>query len=80
MLITWPPPTHAVVLTVGPHDRTASDLYDLLLAALALEVPPTERSKPPCCDPLGQLPANHEIAETLADAVASLAPRSHRRS
>ena len=44
MLITWKAPTHATVLTVEPHDRTASDIYDLLLAALALEVPSAERA------------------------------------
>jgi hypothetical protein len=30
---------HAVILAVGPHDRSARDIYQLLLAALAVEVP-----------------------------------------
>ncbi len=80
MLITWPAPTHAVVLAVGPHDRTASDVYEMLLTALELEVPAAERSKPPCCDALGQPPVNRPTAETLAEAVAALAARGRRRS
>lgn len=79
LLITWPSRTHAVVLAVGPHDRTASDIYELLLTALALEVSTAERSKPPCCDELGEPPVNRKIAEALADAVAALASRGRRR-
>lgn len=79
MLITWPAPARAVVLAVGPHDGTASDIYELLLKALALEVSTAERSKPPCCDEMGEPPVDRRIAETLAAAVAALAPRGRRR-
>jgi hypothetical protein len=53
LLIAWLAPEHAVVLAVGPHDRSGLDIYQLLLSAVAVEVPAEERSKPPCCDELG---------------------------
>lgn len=79
MLVTWPTANRAVVLAVGPHDRSASDIYELLLVALGLEVPTAERTKPPCCDELGEPPVDAGIAETLAEAVAALVPRGRRR-
>lgn len=79
MLVTWPTATKAVVLAVGPHDRSASDIYELLLEALALKVPTTERNKPPCCDELGEPPVDEGIAENLAAAIAALVPRGRHR-
>lgn len=78
LLTAWPAPEHAVILAVGPHDRSALDIYELLPAALAVEVPADERSKPPCCDELGQPPADAHLAEVLAAAVSALAPGRRR--
>jgi hypothetical protein len=33
LLTGWPAPEHDVILAVGPHDRSALDIYQLLLAA-----------------------------------------------
>ena len=79
MLTAWPAPDRVVILAVGPHDRSAADVYALLLDALAVEVPADERTKPPCCDELGEPPADAEVAEALAAAVSALPPRPRRR-
>lgn len=79
MLTVWPAPDHVVILAVGPHDRSAVDIYALLLDALAVEVPEIERTKPPCCDELGEPPADPRIAEALAAAVSALPPRPRRQ-
>jgi len=39
-------PEHAAILAVGPHDQSALDVYELLLAAVVVEVPAEERSQP----------------------------------
>jgi hypothetical protein len=36
MLTAWLANDHACVLAIGPHDRSASDIYDLLLEALGV--------------------------------------------
>ncbi len=46
MLTAWTEPDRAVVIVVGPHDRSAVDVYDQLLAALNLPVPADERENP----------------------------------
>jgi hypothetical protein len=79
LLTAWPAPQHAVILAVGPHDRSALDIYQLLLAALAVDVPAEERTKPPCCDELGEPPADAQIAEGLAAAVTALGRGRRRR-
>ena len=79
MLTAWPAPDRVVILAVGPHDRSAADVYALLLHALAVEVPAEERTKPPCCDELGEPPADAAVAEALAAAVSALPPRPRRR-
>jgi hypothetical protein len=33
LLTAWPAPEHDVILAVGPHDRSALGIYQLLLAA-----------------------------------------------
>lgn len=38
MLAARPAADSAVILAVGPHDRSAQDIYALLLAAVAAEV------------------------------------------
>jgi hypothetical protein len=38
MLIAWRTKDQAVVLAVGPHDRSVNDVYGLLLAALRLDL------------------------------------------
>lgn len=63
-----------MILAVGPHERSAQDVYELLLAAVAVDVPDQERTKPPCCDELGEPPADAALAEALAAAVSALAP------
>lgn len=42
--------TPVVVLSIGPHDRSRSDVYASLLAALDLDLDGSERAKPPCCE------------------------------
>ncbi len=80
LLTGWSAPEHAVILAVGPHDRSALDVYRLLLAAaLAVDVPAEERSKPPCCDKLGQPPADAQVAEALAAAVSAVGTGRRRR-
>lgn len=78
MLTAWPRPDHAVILVVGPHDRSAADVYELLLSALDIEVSREDRAKPSCCDELGEPPADPATAEALAAALERLA-RSQRR-
>ncbi len=79
LLTAWPAPELAAILGVGPHDRSAPDAHQLLLAALAVDVPAEERSKPPCCDELGQPPADAQVAEGLAAAVTALGVGRRRR-
>lgn len=79
MLTAWPAADSVVILAVGPHDRSAQDIYELLLAAVEVEVPAQERSKPPCCDELGEPPADVALAQALAAAVSALAPRRRSR-
>jgi predicted transcriptional regulator len=53
---------------------SVQDVYELLLAAVAVEVPDQERTKRPCCDELGEPPADAALAGALAAAVSALAP------
>ena len=39
MLTAWPAPDRVIILAVGPHDRSAVDVYALLQDALAVEIP-----------------------------------------
>jgi len=80
LLTVWLGPDHAVVLAVGPHDRSAGDLYRQLVAALQLEAPEEERSKPPCCDEAGQPPIDADTTTALVATVETLArPRRRRK-
>ena len=79
MLTAWPASDRCVVLAVGPHDSSTVDVYDQLLTALDLGVPDAERSKPPCCDPAGEPPADAVRAEEIAVAV-DRAARAARRT
>lgn len=79
MLTAWSGPDEATILAIGPHDRSASDVYDLLLAALEIEVQPSERTKPSCCDEEGAPPADRAAAQQLADAVEGLSRSRGRR-
>lgn len=79
MLTAWPTPDRVVILAVGPHDRSTADVYALLLDALAVQVPAEERTKPPCCDELGEPPADGDLAEALAAAVSALPGRTRGR-
>lgn len=79
MLTAWPQPDHATILLLGPHDRSVTDVYDMLLVALEVAVSTEDRAKPSCCDEVGEPPADQAAAEAVADAVERLA-RSRRRS
>lgn len=79
LLTAWPAPEHAVILAMGPHDGAGLDIYQLLLAALEVDVPTEERTKPPCCDELGEPPADAQVAEALATAASSLGTGRRRR-
>ena len=79
LLTARPGPEAAVIFAVAPHDQSALDVYELLLAAVVVEVSAEERSKPPCCDELGEPPADAALAEALAAAVSALAPGSRGR-
>ena len=70
-----------VILAAGRDDRSAADVYVLLLDALAIGVAAAEgRTRPPCCDELGDPPADARLAEALAEAVSAHHPRPrHRR-
>jgi hypothetical protein len=74
MLVAWPASDHAVVIAIGRHDSSAEDVYAVLLAALALDLPEEERMKPPCCDAQGFPPADEATATEIADAIT----RHHR--
>ena len=78
-ITAWPSPDEAVVIAVGPHDQSADDIYQLVLAALEIEMPEGERLKPPCCDDLESPPADAEVADLIAAAIDALARRSRRR-
>jgi hypothetical protein len=79
MLTAWLANDHACVLAIGPHDQSASNIYDLLLQALGVTVPEDERTKPSCCDEHGLAPANPHIASAIVDAVENLARQRRRR-
>jgi len=79
MLTAWLADDHAVVVSIGPHDRSASDVYDLLLEALGVDIPDDERTKPLCCDELGLPPKNFDAATAIVDAVENLAKQRQRR-
>jgi hypothetical protein len=79
LVTAWPMRESAVVIVVGPHDQSAVDVYDQLLAALGSEIPSVERNKPSCCDELGFPPINELEAARIADAVEQ-ASRRRRRS
>ena len=78
-IIAWPAPDEAVVIAVGPHDQSADDIYELILAALQIDMPEGERSKPPCCDDLDEPPVDPEATEKIASAIDALARRARRR-
>jgi len=79
MLTAWPRHDYAIVLAIGPHNRTATDVYDLLVTALDLEVADNERTKPPCCDEAGAAPADPDVATVIVDALDALTRRRRGR-
>lgn len=81
MLTAWLANDHAYVLAIGPHDRSGSDIYDLLLEALDVTMPEDERTKPSCCDEHGLPPTNPDAVTSIVDAVENLAKqrRRHKR-
>jgi hypothetical protein len=78
MLTAWRASDHAVVLAVGLHDRSAMDVYDTLLAALDVDAPDDERTKPPCCDEAGAPPTDSDATTAIVDAIEGLAKRRRR--
>jgi hypothetical protein len=79
MLTAWAADNHVFVLAIGPHDRSANNVYDLLLEALGVNVPDEERTKPSCCDELGLPPSDHDAVTAIVDAVENLAKQRRRR-
>lgn len=79
MLTAWPTETTAVVLVVGPHEETSSDVYTTLLAALGLDVTDVERNKPPCCGPDDLPPVDADVVRTLSAAVERIGRRRRSR-
>jgi hypothetical protein len=79
MLTVWPGDRHAVVVVVAPHDRSGTDVYDLILSALGIDEPVVERSKPPCCDEAGRPPAQPDLAAAAVNAVDQFAKLNRRR-
>ena len=79
MLVTWPVKDHAIVVLVARHDGSGADVYEQLLAALAITALGEERDKPPCCDDEGHPPADNGAASDIAEAVERWA-RTHRRA
>jgi len=47
MLTAWLDSDHVVILGVGPHNRSATDVYLTVLDTLGIDMPPDERTKPP---------------------------------
>lgn len=78
-IVAWPSPGEAVVIAIGPHDQGAGDVYELILAALEIEMPVGEREKPPCCDDFDEPPVDPDAAEQIATAIDALTRRSRRR-
>ncbi|HXH56171.1 hypothetical protein [Iamia sp.] len=70
MLTAWITANHAVVIVIGPHDQSEDDVYALLLEALELDAPDTERDKPPCCDEAGAPPADEDASRDIVDVTA----------
>lgn len=79
LLTVWLASDHAVVIAVGPHDRSAGDLYRQLVEGLNIEPPEEERSKPPCCDEAGQPPVDADTTAALVAFAESLARPPRRR-
>jgi hypothetical protein len=80
MLTAWPAIDRVVVLVVGPHDRSATDVYDILLGALEIEVPEEERAKPACCEPEQPPPTDADLAIRMADAIEAASKRPASRA
>lgn len=78
MLVAWPAVDHAIVVLVGRHDGSGSNVYAELLAALGITAPSAARDKPPCCDDEGDPPAHSGVAMDIAEAVERWA-RTRRR-
>lgn len=78
LLTVWPSDEHAVVIVVAPHLGSAGGVYDQLVEALGIEMPASERAKPPCCDEEGEPPVDAEVANAIADAVEQSARRRRR--
>jgi len=73
LLTVWAAEGHAIVLAVGPHDGSASDIYNLITTALGIAPSADERTKPPCCDEAGWAPVDEAASEELAAAIDRLA-------
>ncbi len=69
MLVAWPSEKRAIVVAVGQHDQSSSDVYEVLLEHLGFGTVADERKKPPCCDDDGRPPADSTVAAIIVDAV-----------
>ena len=75
MLTAWSAHDEAVILLVGPHDRTPLDVYDQLLSALGLQQTEAERTKPSCCEEDLLPPIDGDLSSSIVGAVEALAKR-----
>lgn len=75
VLTMWEDEDHAVVVLIGRHDRTTTDVYGTLIDALGMEFPESGRSKPSCCGDDGLPPVDEQLVEAVTEAVRELGKR-----
>jgi hypothetical protein len=80
MLTAWSAHDEAVILLVGPHDRSPLDVYDQLLSALGLQQTEAERAKPACCEEDLDPPVDSDLSSSIVNAVETLARWPKRRA
>jgi hypothetical protein len=74
MLVAFPSELEVSILLVGRHVRNpVLDVYMQLCRALDLQMPPGERTKPPCCDSENDAPpVDDELVDRFQDGVKRL--------
>lgn len=72
LLVCFPAAEEVVVLLVGRHVKSPRlDVYMRLYAALGLEPPTGERTKPPCCDG-EEPPVDEELVDKFIEGMKAL--------
>jgi hypothetical protein len=74
MLVAFPSEREVSILLVGRHLRNpALDVYMKLCRTLDLQMPPGERTKPPCCDSENDAPpVDDALVDRFQDGVKRL--------